>query len=51
MSQVTDAGDSIFVHVFGAYFGLAVSLVLGKPSTSSYAGSSYNSDMFAMIGK
>ncbi|XP_054263635.1 ammonium transporter Rh type B-like [Macrosteles quadrilineatus] len=49
--QVTDVGDSIFVHAFGAYFGLAVSLVLGKPKHhSSFEGSSYNSDMFAMIG-
>uniref|UniRef100_A0A1B6L6K1 Ammonium transporter AmtB-like domain-containing protein n=1 Tax=Graphocephala atropunctata TaxID=36148 RepID=A0A1B6L6K1_9HEMI len=48
--QVTDAGDSIFVHVFGAYFGLAVSMVLGKPRHSDLEGSSYNSDLFAMIG-
>uniref|UniRef100_A0A1B6EAQ8 Ammonium transporter AmtB-like domain-containing protein n=1 Tax=Clastoptera arizonana TaxID=38151 RepID=A0A1B6EAQ8_9HEMI len=48
--QVTDAGDSIFVHVFGAYFGLAVSQVLGKPRQTDLEGSSYTSDLFAMIG-
>lgn len=54
-----DAGDSIFVHAFGAYFGLAVSYVLGrKQKTGSeqeqaqqLEGSSYTSDLFAMIGK
>jgi len=54
--MVADAGDSIFVHAFGAYFGLAVSFVLGKRKQnpghedSSSEESSYNSDMFAMIG-
>jgi len=47
-----DAGDTIFVHVFGAYFGLSVSKILYKPSFTSSAkeGSSYNSDLFSMIG-
>lgn len=26
--RVTDAGESIFVHIFGAYFGMAVAFVL-----------------------
>ena len=40
------------VHVFGAYFGLAVSRVIYKPehSSSSNEGSSYQSDIFSMIG-
>ncbi|XP_077261192.1 rhesus blood group-associated glycoprotein Rh50 isoform X4 [Temnothorax americanus] len=51
--MVVDAGDSMFVHVFGAYFGLAISFVLGmkdKPEEHDLEGSSYQSDVFAMIG-
>lgn len=50
----SDMGGSIFVHIFGAYFGLAVSLVLSKQSklkaNESNFGSRYTSDIFAMIG-
>lgn len=48
-----DAGDSMYVHVFGAYFGLAVSLIFGlkdKPKEHPLEGSNYQSDIFAMIG-
>lgn len=49
-----DMGGSMFVHTFGAYFGLAVSWILTKPttiaSTKSRNGASHNSDLFAMIG-
>ncbi|XP_011496592.1 PREDICTED: ammonium transporter Rh type A [Ceratosolen solmsi marchali] len=48
-----DAGDSMYVHAFGAYFGLAVSFMFGmkeKPKENSLEGSSYNSDIFAMVG-
>ncbi|XP_026478713.1 ammonium transporter Rh type B-like [Ctenocephalides felis] len=50
--QITDAGGSIVVHAFGAYFGLAVSFMLRPSKTvpSKLEGPSYNSDMFAMIG-
>ncbi|KAI4462361.1 ammonium transporter [Holotrichia oblita] len=60
--KVVDAGDSIFVHAFGAYFGLAVSYVLGRKNKTGLEeeeaqqeenqleGSSYTSDLFAMIG-
>lgn len=52
--KVADIGGSITVHAFGAYFGLAVSLMLQpKPSDGSAGtleGSSYHSDIFAMIG-
>ena len=41
----------MFVHIFGAYFGLMVSLVLKRDFTSEKEGASYNSDIFAMIGK
>merc|ERR1719232_1297272 len=47
-----DAGDTIFVHLFGAYFGLTVSRVLYNPDhdNSSKLGSSYTSDLFSMVG-
>jgi len=47
-----DAGDTIFVHLFGAYFGLAVVRVLYNPehATSDKEGSSYSSDLFSMVG-
>jgi len=50
--KAVDAGDTIFVHLFGAYFGLAISRVLyDKAITeSSKAGSTRISDLFSMIG-
>ena len=47
-----DAGDTIFVHMFGAYFGLAVSRVLynRQASTSKKAGANRTSDLFSMVG-
>jgi len=50
--QLTDVGGTIVIHVFACYFGLAVSFVLGKfaPSTNEKEASSYQSDLFAMIG-
>ena len=46
-----DAGDTIFVHMFGAYFGLAVSRVIYDDNsvTSDKAGSSRLSDLFSMV--
>ena len=40
----------MLVHVFGAYFGLAVSFVLKRDYKSSKNGPTYTSDTFAMIG-
>ncbi|CAF0881801.1 unnamed protein product [Adineta steineri] len=47
-----DAGESIFVHIFGAYFGLAASYALQRKRTveSEKESSSYASDIFSMIG-
>lgn len=41
------------VHVFGAYFGLAVTKVIynSEHSESPNEGSNYQSDLFSMIGK
>jgi len=47
-----DAGDTIFVHMFGAYFGLSCSRILynRQSTTSSKAGANRNSDLFSMVG-
>ena len=45
-------GGAIFVHAFGAYFGLAVSMVHRRRNTGSsepLEGSLYASDIFAMV--
>ncbi|GFN86134.1 ammonium transporter rh type b-b [Plakobranchus ocellatus] len=51
--HVRDLGESMFIHLFGAYFGLAVSRVLHNPEVeeSEKEGSVYYSDIFAMIGR
>jgi ammonium transporter Rh len=48
--KITDVGGSITIHVFGAYFGLAVSAMLGKPTNEKDNKSMYHSDLFSMIG-
>jgi ammonium transporter Rh len=50
--QAIDMGGSIFIHTFGAYFGLAASLVLSPKEALGHEknGASKNSDTFAMIG-
>jgi len=46
-----DVGESIYVHVFGAYFGLTVAKILHNKTIKSETESAvYNSDLFAMIG-
>ncbi|KAM7054356.1 ammonium transporter Rh type B [Molossus nigricans] len=50
---VKDAGGSMTIHTFGAYFGLVLSRVLYKPrleKSKHRQGSIYHSDLFAMIG-
>jgi len=53
--QAVDMGGSIVIHTFGAYFGLAVSSVVGSPKgdfkkAERLNNSVYNSDIFAMVG-
>lgn len=50
--KAVDMGGSMYVHTFGAYFGLAVSYMITdrKKNKSNDNESNYNSDIFAMIG-
>uniref|UniRef100_A0A8C6LTT4 Rh family B glycoprotein n=1 Tax=Nothobranchius furzeri TaxID=105023 RepID=A0A8C6LTT4_NOTFU len=48
-----DAGGSMTIHTFGAYFGLMVTRILYRPNlhkSKHRNGSVYHSDLFAMIG-
>ncbi|XP_048212722.1 ammonium transporter Rh type B [Perognathus longimembris pacificus] len=50
---VRDAGGSMTIHTFGAYFGLVLSRVLYRSrleKSKHRQGSVYHSDLFAMIG-
>ncbi|RLN61626.1 hypothetical protein BBJ28_00013940 [Nothophytophthora sp. Chile5] len=49
---VVDAGGSMLVDTFGAFFGLALTIQIGKPDPHEevHHTSSYASDTFAMIG-
>ncbi|CAI9573013.1 unnamed protein product [Staurois parvus] len=51
--HVNDAGGSMTIHTFGAYFGLTVAWILQRPNlqqNNNKEGSVYTSDIFAMIG-
>ncbi|XP_060067774.1 ammonium transporter Rh type A-like [Ylistrum balloti] len=50
--KVSDVGGSMFIHTFGAYFGLAVSRALYRESHQSSANlrPGYLSDIFALVG-
>ncbi|XP_073424799.1 ammonium transporter Rh type C isoform X2 [Dendrobates tinctorius] len=51
--HVIDAGGSMTIHTFGAYFGLTVAWILRRPQlnqNNKNEGSEYVSDIFAMIG-
>ncbi|XP_046714391.1 rh family, C glycoprotein a isoform X1 [Silurus meridionalis] len=48
-----DAGGSMVIHTFGAYYGLTISWILYRPNLNQSKrlnGSTYHSDVFAMIG-
>ncbi|XP_006198521.2 ammonium transporter Rh type C [Vicugna pacos] len=51
--EVKDAGGSMTIHTFGAYFGLTVTRILYRPNlyqSKERQSSVYHSDLFAMIG-
>jgi len=50
MLNIADCGGTIIIHVFGAYFGLSACAFLGPARDELFNGSSYNSDLFSLIG-
>uniref|UniRef100_A0A7N9AQX8 Rh family B glycoprotein n=1 Tax=Mastacembelus armatus TaxID=205130 RepID=A0A7N9AQX8_9TELE len=51
--KAKDAGGSMTIHTFGAYFGLVVTRILYRPNldkSKDRNSSVYHSDLFAMIG-
>lgn len=46
--NVCDMGGTYIDHMFGAYFGLAVAYMLGKPKTEPVM--SNNADLFSLLG-
>lgn len=48
--DLVDAGGTISIHMFGAFFGLAVAVVLGKPPDGKEPSASYLADVFSLIG-
>ena len=51
--KAADAGGSMIIHTFGAYYGLAVSGVMYRKKATDHPrnSSSYHSDLFSMIGE
>eukprot|EP00744_Colponema_vietnamica_P003548 GILI01005426.1.p1 GENE.GILI01005426.1~~GILI01005426.1.p1 ORF type:complete len:612 (-),score=228.29 GILI01005426.1:143-1978(-) len=54
MWSILDVGGSMFIHTFGAYFGLVCCLILNRKSNTIFgtpqATARTSSDLFAMIG-
>jgi len=50
--EAVDVGGTMFIHTFGAYFGLAVSLMIspGRAKGHKANSSRYTSDIFSMVG-
>ena len=50
LCEAEDVGGTLTIHMFGAFFGLAVSHVLGAPKSSSNASPNRVSDVLALVG-
>jgi len=50
--KAVDIGGTMFIHTFGAYFGLAVTWMVSRPAAfdNKKNSSRYTSDIFSMIG-
>merc|ERR550532_2333893 len=50
--KASDMGGSMFVHVFGAYFGLTVARVINRDNQRNRQAefSNYHSDIFSLVG-
>jgi ammonium transporter Rh len=48
--NTVDAGGTIIIHMFGAYFGLAVAWMIGRPVDTAPGEPSTVSDVFSLIG-
>ena len=48
--SLVDAGGTINIHMFGCYFGLAVSYIIGKPPATEDSEGGHIADLFSLIG-
>ena len=48
--EISDVGGTVVIHMFGAYFGLVIALMLGAPKINLKEKASYVSDMFSLFG-
>jgi len=49
--QIEDAGGTVVIHMFGAYFGLAIARVLGQPKDpKELSGTSIVSNILSLVG-
>jgi ammonium transporter Rh len=46
-----DAGGTVNIHMFGAYFGLSVSYMIGKPPATEDSQGGHVADLFSLVGR
>lgn len=50
--MISDTGGAVTIHLFAAYYGLAISYVIGnRGSGHQNLASTNQSDLFCMVGK